>query len=429
MTGAWHILSVVAAALGLILILAAFLLTLAVGVLLCGSAAPSRPAERADTPGGLLILWVSAVAGSVVLLKLSQALASRQLWAGGHGVVDVLAGAGLMAAGLACVTWTCRQAGWCQWPGMRLRTVGYVLAASVGLLTAQQAGEVWHATGIPTAAVLAGAATLSVGTTLLLAAAWALRRCGYAVPQLAGGGLALASLVLSVALVGTQQAYIRRIPGVVPPAGAFQVRTLAPPAVLVPGEAQRKGAVREDRPAAELLVALRTEIRDEVRRGEYGRAEVLGTRAASRLVDLGAEAVEGLRVGLQDHDWRYRHRCAWCLQEIVFHGEDTRGAAEGALDAAVRGGDLAVLAGAYRLCWDRVPPDQLVQALNQFGDVTMAGDLLNWDNQAVQEAAEAWAKRRGYDVVWRGSSRDSRPEAPLGRDADGGPAAQTPPER
>jgi hypothetical protein len=42
---------------------------------------------------------------------------------------------------------------------------------------------------------------------------------------------------------------------------------------------------------------------------------------------------------------------------------------------------------------------KLVNALNKYGNVTMAEDYLNCGNTTLEEGAQAWAKKRGYSII------------------------------
>jgi HEAT repeat protein len=81
--------------------------------------------------------------------------------------------------------------------------------------------------------------------------------------------------------------------------------------------------------------------------------------------------------------------------------ENCEVAVEG-LDEFLQIGDLQVIAGAYQYYIElgRTGSEELlIDALNKYGNKTMASKYLNCGNEKLSDAARSWAKEKGYSIV------------------------------
>jgi len=135
-------------------------------------------------------------------------------------------------------------------------------------------------------------------------------------------------------------------------------------------------------------------------------------RAGAALNDIGVPAVESLIASLKSPTADVRMAAAEALagqSRLSLHEHsyrmnprpaDPRGVA--ALLAALKKRDIAVVAGAYAFfVWRAEPGSEraLSEALNKFGNVRMANDLLNCGNKTLEQAARSWASSRGLQIM------------------------------
>jgi hypothetical protein len=126
----------------------------------------------------------------------------------------------------------------------------------------------------------------------------------------------------------------------------------------------------------------------------WGGTTTLQGAAARALGNVGEPAVEPLIAALADFS-PLRYYTAMALGEI----DDPRAAQ--ALLTRLAQGDTLVGAGAHRFFINRGEPgseEKLVQALYDYGDVSMATTYLNCENKVLQKAAETWAASHGYTI-------------------------------
>ncbi len=113
------------------------------------------------------------------------------------------------------------------------------------------------------------------------------------------------------------------------------------------------------------------------------------------LKNLGVSSLEPLVAALQDGNGLIRKWAAGSLVEL----KDER--AVEPLLAALRAGDLEVVAGAYRFFVGQGITGSeavLIQAFNEYGSEEMGEAFLNCGNAVLKEAATAWAKEHGYTI-------------------------------
>jgi hypothetical protein len=107
-------------------------------------------------------------------------------------------------------------------------------------------------------------------------------------------------------------------------------------------------------------------------------------------------AVEPLIAALKDTEADVQLRAARALSEI----KDAR--ATEPLMQALKGKKNSVVGGAYKFFIGQGQSgseDELIAALNIFGNKDMALDFLNCGNPALADAGRAWAKRNNYLIV------------------------------
>jgi len=131
----------------------------------------------------------------------------------------------------------------------------------------------------------------------------------------------------------------------------------------------------------------------------------LRTMAADSLGKIRDPRAAGpLIAALKDEDRKFRKRAARALRQF---DDDPRTVES--LITALKDKDLAVIAGAYGFYLRRAFPstkDILIEALNSFGDASMADDLLNCGNKKLEGAARVWASNHGYKIMPFHGSRD-----------------------
>ena len=121
--------------------------------------------------------------------------------------------------------------------------------------------------------------------------------------------------------------------------------------------------------------------------------------AADALVKIGISIVDPLITALGNKNADIRLRAAQILIEM----NDIRSTQP--FLAALKDGNVAVIAGAYRFIIENGEPgseDILIKALNTYGDEIMAEDFLNCGNQKLDEAGTKWAKDHKYTITYGG---------------------------
>jgi HEAT repeat protein len=142
------------------------------------------------------------------------------------------------------------------------------------------------------------------------------------------------------------------------------------------------GDLGDPRAIAPLIAALAVKVPSDIH-----------DHAATALGKIGPPAVESLIFLLKNTDPQLRRGAAKALGDI----DDPR-AATVLLDAFHRR-DMLIVAGADLFFLGRIDlssSDDLIQALNQFGDLRMADDFLNSGNQKLEQAGQQWGVTHGF---------------------------------
>jgi HEAT repeat protein len=123
-------------------------------------------------------------------------------------------------------------------------------------------------------------------------------------------------------------------------------------------------------------------------------------RVPQALLEIGSPAIGPLISLLHDPDDKTQHLAAMALSNLALTQEKDSRPRE-ALLAALDSRDIAIMAGAYGFYVGVGAPgseNALIAALDRFGDQAMAEYFLNCGNVALEDAAFAWAKNRGFQI-------------------------------
>lgn len=106
--------------------------------------------------------------------------------------------------------------------------------------------------------------------------------------------------------------------------------------------------------------------------------------------------LESMITDLGDRNSHFRLNAAAVLAEI----KDAR--AINALQGALTERNMAAIAGAHSFfikAGKSGSEDTLIEALKEFGDISMAQDFLNCGNSRLADAARSWARQNGYVIT------------------------------
>jgi uncharacterized protein YjgD (DUF1641 family) len=120
--------------------------------------------------------------------------------------------------------------------------------------------------------------------------------------------------------------------------------------------------------------------------------------APAVLAEIGADAVPALKTALNSKDRDTRFAAADAL--VLMQGDSPELVQD--FTQALEDSNLKYISKnyAYYIRMGKTGTEPaLVNALNKYGNVTMAEDYLNCGNTTLEEGAQAWAKKRGYNVI------------------------------